>query len=85
MLRFRGSPIFLASVIEVKLPDLAGLGLLAHGHSDVLPGVPLPRVEAEQAALVLQLPPGAQCPPLVLVFLVASCHTDLTLKKGSQY
>ena len=30
--------------------------------------------------MVLQLPRGAQCPPLVLVFLVACRHTDLTLK-----
>ena len=81
MLRFRGSPVLLSSVIEVKLPDLARLCLLAHAHSDVLPGVPLTGVEAEQAALVLQLPPGAECPPLVLVLLVASRHTDLALKK----
>ena len=79
-LRFRRSPALLASIVEVKLPDLTRPRLLAHSDGDILPSVALPRVQAEQGAVVLQLPLRTQRPALVLVFLVTRCHADFALE-----
>ena len=73
------SPAFFAIFIKVKFPDLL-LWSVAFFYWNFLSGLPLAHVETQTNVIMLQLSTWAQCPLLVRVLRVASCHSDLHLK-----
>lgn len=79
LLRNVGSPVLLTLLVVIKLPGLPA-GPVTLLHTDLLPGPPVPHVQAQPGLIVLQLAGRTEGPPLVHVLVVAGGHLDLDLR-----